>query len=281
MHAGGGPRRPPRVRRCPRAVGRGTKQARVRATPAALLPPCLGFTTKAVEVLEINSKLLAIECVGVAVAKEGAAEQFPCLAYGLVEAASAAAGIVAGPESFQYPSRLVGCRCTARYAISSAVACRRGCFSCSQSARDGPRRRTPSRSLRASVAATSTDAESCADRTAEVAVLSALVQRVRDVLGGGGPVARVAPSMPSSLVSPRIRARAVRTRYAGVTRWGSARRRVAKRSTFRKRTRSSKTKTTQAASSSVAPIVPDGNGAENDCGNCGSAGRSPSQCEGE
>lgn len=68
----------------------------------------LAFTAEAIQVVEINSNLLAIECVRVAVALEGAAEQFPRLAYGLVEAASAAAGIVAGPKRFQ--NLITACR---------------------------------------------------------------------------------------------------------------------------------------------------------------------------
>jgi hypothetical protein len=82
----------------------------------------LSFTAEAIEVIEIDPELLAIECVGVAVAYEGIAEQFPRLACCLIEAACAAAGIVAGPEGFQ---KLVAtCRTSLHSEVRDQLCCR-------------------------------------------------------------------------------------------------------------------------------------------------------------
>ena len=74
----------------------------------------LRFGAEAIELVEVDPQLLAVERVGVAVALEGVAEEFPRFACCLVEAGGAAAGIVARPEGFQKLVAAYRRRCTAR-----------------------------------------------------------------------------------------------------------------------------------------------------------------------
>jgi hypothetical protein len=61
----------------------------------------LRLPAKAIELVEVDQQLVAVERISVAVASKGVAEQFSRLAYCLVEASCAAAGIVARPERFE------------------------------------------------------------------------------------------------------------------------------------------------------------------------------------
>src|SRR5258708_7063806 len=61
----------------------------------------LNLHADAIEFVKVDAQSLAINRVCIAVALERVPEEFPCLAHGLVEARSAAAGIVARPKRLE------------------------------------------------------------------------------------------------------------------------------------------------------------------------------------